>query len=756
MKRRKNICLVSRTHRYRLLQQSVKRNSSSIAAAIEFHAPEPINKRQKSTNMEYPISERISPPTLHYETEVLGSNDSSSCLNPSQTLEPFINTTQDALNQNHTHFTSQKKSDSEISEEVISQLRSWAIYFGITHLSLKTLLDILRQHPLFCQFLPKDPRSFLKTQRNVKVTKMSPGIFYHFGLGKGLRDEVELALEQSAKVPDILKLHVNIDGLPLFKSTSADFIPILGLVRNIENSKVFIISLWYGKGKPQDSNTFLKKFVNEYNEIRKDGIMVKNQKFTVSFDALIADAPAKSYVCKTKGHTGYSSCPKCKAIGKRINRTTCFYDFTAELRSHQEFVDAPHEENNDFLINFEENNLENSDNHEGGFDCDDGEAKEGEEEDDDDDDTDEEDDEWKKKFHKGNTSLTKIEDFDMIKKVPYDPLHLFDIGIMKQILKQLAGGKPKVKMSKRETQSFNESWLFCEKFIPSEFNRRPRPLAELCRWKATELRLFLLYLGPLVLYNSFLNRDEDPRYINFMELHIATRIFSSKKLCHKYLSFAGKLLLAFVKNFKSIYGESRVNHNVHGLIHVEHDVKEHGTLDEYSAWPFENFMQSLKKLIRKPKQPLQQVVKRLSEKKKCEFIKEEKLSAKFQFEQCHKNGPLPENCSNPQYKVARNEKIIVSSGVRDNCLKMVNGSIVRVENICYSEKQEKIVIVGREYSKVSSIYKKPYNSFLVNSYMVENLSAELQIWPFENIEAKIMKIPLNDTADKEACFALLH
>jgi hypothetical protein len=38
----------------------------------------------------------------------------------------------------------------------------------------------------------------------------------------------------------------------------------------------------------------------------------------------------------------------------------------------------------------------------------------------------------------------------------------------------------------------------------------------------------------------------------------------------------------------------------------------HGPLDLFSAFPFENYLGKLKKLIRSPKKPLAQIVKRIS------------------------------------------------------------------------------------------------------------------------------------------------
>lgn len=59
--------------------------------------------------------------------------------------------------------------------------------------------------------------------------------------------------------------------------------------------------------------------------------------------------------------------------------------------------------------------------------------------------------------------------------------------------------------------------------LPTDFARRPRDLDCLKKWKATEFRLFLLYLGPIVL-NKVFNKN---RYMHFMSLHVAITILAS-------------------------------------------------------------------------------------------------------------------------------------------------------------------------------------------------------------------------------------
>ena len=41
--------------------------------------------------------------------------------------------------------------------------------------------------------------------------------------------------------------------------------------------------------------------------------------------------------------------------------------------------------------------------------------------------------------------------------------------------------------------------LFLKKYIPREFSRKLRDLSEFDKWKATEIRLFLMYISKVIL-----------------------------------------------------------------------------------------------------------------------------------------------------------------------------------------------------------------------------------------------------------------
>lgn len=144
--------------------------------------------------------------------------------------------------------------------------------------------------------------------------------------------------------------------------------------------------------------------------------------------------------------------------------------------------------------------------------------------------------------------------------------------------------------------------------ITNDFSRKPRSLKYVRLFKATELRQLLLYTGPVVLKNII----SDDCYNHFLTLSVAMRILLSSDL-NKYIDYARKLLEYFVKNFQQIYGSHLVSHNVHSLLHLADDYDKFGNLNNCSAFAFENYMKTLKKMIRKHEKPLQQVVKRYEE-----------------------------------------------------------------------------------------------------------------------------------------------
>jgi len=247
--------------------------------------------------------------------------------------------------------------------------------------------------------------------------------------------------------------------------------------------------------------------------------------------------------------------------------------------------------------------------------------------------------------------LTELSNLDMVRSFPLDYMHLVLLGATRKLIHLwMSKGPVTVRLHSTQIAKISELLLTLRQFIPTEFARKPRPLEDICRWKATELRQFLLYTGPIVLKN-FLS---EKTYKNFMSLSIAMTILLSNNH-EKKLKFADNLLNYFVESFGNIYGQHFISHNIHGLLHIVENYKRFGPLDSCSCFPFENYMQFLKSAVRKPDKPLQQVVRRYKEECYNEKITVIASSTpKTICQRMHKNGPIVENITcNPQFSLLK-------------------------------------------------------------------------------------------------------
>jgi len=267
-----------------------------------------------------------------------------------------------------------------------------------------------------------------------------------------------------------------------------------------------------------------------------------NKSYLVTIRAIICDAPAKSFITATKGHNAYFGCGKCFCEGDYFNHRMVFLDENAVLRTNRNF-----------------RNRENEDH------------------------------------HASFSPFENFSDIDMIDNFPLDYMHMICLGVMKRMLNLWIKGNQKSRLCATDIESLSKDLVSLHKFIPVEFVRKPRGINELDRWKATEFRIFLLYIGPIVL-KKYLNADY---FKHFCALHCAIRILCHPEDCLRNNTYANELLIYFVKTFKILYGEDNIVYNVHNLIHICKDVQKYGSLDTFSAFPFENYMKALKKNVAK-------------------------------------------------------------------------------------------------------------------------------------------------------------
>jgi len=273
------------------------------------------------------------------------------------------------------------------------------------------------------------------------------------------------------------------------------------------------------------------------------------------------------------------------------------------------------------------------------------------------------------------------------------------------------------------------------------------------------LRQCLLYTGFVI----FLGHVKEEIYSNFVILSVAIRIILTEQVTLEYYNYAKSLLRHFVESFQSIYGKAYISHNIHALIHIAVDAKKYGSLNNFSCFPFENFMQPIKKQIKSGMKPLQQFVHRYAEEKAIQitnFNKNSTFSTHNGPLKCrltNQKRPLISEVQNPQFTGWRLSNMILKLNSADNCVQLMKGGIVVIENIATTSVTNDIMIVGREYENVGSFFNFPCNSSILNIYKVDNLGP-LRCWKLTDIfKKKWLGCPLNNQMTTNQClFYLLY
>lgn len=563
-----------------------------------------------------------------------------------------------------------------------SMLLTWSLNYNIPHNALNGLLLILRKHHCFSN-IPIDSRTILHTKliNKTSMRVLDSGQYYHFGLKSGIERHFQHDVSE-------IKLVIGIDGLPIAKSTSSQFWPILAYIRPYNNI-VFPIGIYHGNHKPSNCNDFLKDFIIEAKYLISNGITLNNNLYEVTVDVICCDSPAKSFVLMVKGHTGYFSCTRCKIEGEFHENRTCFpyneSDLQPHSRTHNEYVERV---DTDYHISLDISNI------------------------------------------------IQIPRFNVVSNFSLDYMHLICLGTVKKLVLLWKKGPYNVRLPSWKIDNISKDALSLKSSIPCEFSRKPRSLDEFSRFKATELRMYLLYIFPIILKK---NMSVDC-FKHFMSLNIAMIILLSPDHS-SYVSYARDLLNYFVNSFKDIYGGHFISHNIHGLLHVVDDYERYGPLDNCSAFPFENYMQTLKSFIRKPDKPLEQVVLRYQE--RGQLIKIAKINStnkdKHALVGHHVNGPLIFNTKSPQYNTLILNNFKFKSKIEADSYFCTNkNEIVKLINIAHSLETHQVILIGKKFKCMQEFYNQPIKSSHFGIYIVKNLSDTLDCWEISDIKKKVM------------------
>nr|CAI5854864.1 unnamed protein product [Callosobruchus analis] len=204
-------------------------------------------------------------------------------------------------------------------------IKAWALKHNIKHVAIKDLLEILNKNT-DVRF-PNDPRTFLATPCETNIWDIAGGQYWHNGLTMCLQE-----IFRDTKKSQDISININIDGLPIFKSSRYEFWPILFNINEFPY-KPMIIGMYYGKGKPSNPNEFLSQFVEELMLIMNKGVMITEYKISVHLKCFICDSPArcskfqfstwmpKVYYCWRILHVTHSNYYPNKVFAKRTDES---------------------------------------------------------------------------------------------------------------------------------------------------------------------------------------------------------------------------------------------------------------------------------------------------------------------------------------------------------------------------------------------------------------------------------------------------
>lgn len=175
------------------------------------------------------------------------------------------------------------------NEALSTALKNWSLEHNIKQSALRDFIKIINDR--LPNVLPKDPRTLLQTTQDIPLTPLGQGQYWHHGLRQCLQS-LFADLNESKSI----SINVNLDGLPIYKSSKDEFWPILFNIVELPHVEPMIIGIYSGKSKPTDLNAFLAPFVDELNEILVHGVLINSHKINVKLRCIICDSPARSFV----------------------------------------------------------------------------------------------------------------------------------------------------------------------------------------------------------------------------------------------------------------------------------------------------------------------------------------------------------------------------------------------------------------------------------------------------------------------------
>ena len=377
--------------------------------------------------------------------------------------------------------------------------------------------------------------------------------------------------------------------------------------------------------------------------------------------AVVADLPARQLMKQCRGHTSFHSCEFCLSVGRTVERTVVF----PEVGNGLLLTDV------DFATQ-----------------------------------------KYPEKHIQGMWSPFLCIPHDIVLDWPIDYMHCVCAGVTNRMLDFMEKEGPLVSRI-RANQKREISERLLEIDTPSDFQRTTRPFSEWRHWSTTEKRMFLMYTGLFTMKDIVAQKVWDAWALLSAAVHLLCRPFPGESDIANAERFIKDHHQAVVS--REALGLSFPTLNSHLLFHLPDCVRRHGHLDLYSAFPFENYNQTLKKYLNGRKHPVQEVIGRLLEEEKLNLLRSKRGPGHFRVKDSKMSSEYPDNHWG-----------VLGHGGRVDIVKIrrvLDGHVVRCQVF-----------------EKSSAFSLPFDS------------AELHIYKLERIERLMRKFSITDILFK--CYIL--
>lgn len=156
-------------------------------------------------------------------------------------------------------------------------------------------------------------------------------------------------------------------------------------------------------------------------------------------------------------------------------------------------------------------------------------------------------------------------------------------------------------MNKKQKEALGQRLLSIKP--PSYISSRPRELKDISKFKANELRNFLLYYSRPCLAGIL-----DDKYTNnFQILSSVVYCLLQTEIDLNALEFLQTRLLKFVFEYENLYDSTAVTMNIHMVTHLVENVKHNGPLWSHSMFAFESINGKLVKYAKGRREILHEI-----------------------------------------------------------------------------------------------------------------------------------------------------